>query len=271
VTDEHALYRRQAGGYVATTATESTWSRQQIAGGAVLALFGHVLEDVPTPVDMCLSRLTADLFRAVPVGEVLGIESTVLRAGKRIQVVEMTLSVGDKEFARARALRLRDEDVREAPGLPDSTTTADPAAALLPPDDPRVIRIEGREGVPRFLQEGAELRRSPQRDGGPTGIYLRLRCPVIAGEPVRPTSRVALATDFANVIGVFNFNPKQVSTINPDVSAHLSREPSGEWIALTGDTYFAHQGGRGMSVAYMSDEHGVFGVATTCQLVQPLT
>jgi hypothetical protein len=271
VTDEHSLYRRQGGGYVATSATESTWSRQQIAGGAVLALFGHVLEDVPTPVDMCLSRLTADLFRAVPVGEVLEVSSTVVRAGRRIQVVEMILSVGDKEFARARALRLRDEDVREAPGLPDSTTRVDPAAVLLLPDDPRVIRVEGRDGVPRFLQEGAELRRSPRQDGGPQGIFLRLRCPVIAGEPVRPTSRVALAMDFANVIGVFNFNPKQVSTINPDVSAHLARQPVGEWITLTGDTYFAHEVGRGMSVAYMSDEHGVFGVASTCQLVQPLT
>ena len=268
--DQPALYRRRAGGYVATSATESTWSRQQIAGGAVLALFGHVLEDVPTPVDMCLSRLTADLFRAVPVGEVLEVESTVLRAGKRIQVVEMTLSVGDKEFARARALRLRVEDVREAPGLPDSTTTVDPAAALLPPDDPRVVRMESRQGVPRFLLEGAELRRSPRLDGGPQGLWLRLRGPVIAGEPVRPTSRVALATDFANVIGVLNFNPRQVSTINPDVSAHLARDPEGEWIALVGDTYFAHQGGRGMSVAYLSDEHGVFGVASTCQLVQPL-
>jgi hypothetical protein len=268
--EKRALYRRQAGGYVATSATESTWSRQQIAGGAVLALFGHVLEDVPTPQEMCLSRLTADLFRAVPVGEVLEVESTVLRAGKRIQVVEMTLSVGDKEFARARALRLRHEDVRDAPGLPDSTTTADPAAALLPPDDPRVVRMEGRDGIPRFLLEGAELRRSPRLDGGPQGLWLRLRGPVIEGEPVRPTSRVALATDFANVIGVLNFNPKQVSTINPDVSAHLAREPSGDWIALVGDTYFAHEGGRGMSVAYMSDEHGVFGVASTCQLVQPL-
>jgi hypothetical protein len=268
--EQRALYRRQAGGYVATSATESTWSRQQIAGGAVLALFGHVLEDVPTPVDMCLSRLTADLFRAVPVGEVLTIQSSVIRSGKRIQVVEMILSVGDKEFARARALRLRDEDVRDAPGLPASTTTVDPAAALLPPDDERVIRVEGRAGVPRFLQEGAELRRSPRQDGGPHGIWLRLRCPVIQGEQVRTTSRLALATDFVNVIGVFNFNPKQVSTINPDVSAHLAREPSGEWIALTGDTYFAHEGGRGMSVAYLSDAQGVFGVASTCQLIQPL-
>ena len=125
--------------------------------------------------------------------------------------------------------------------------------------------------MPRFLQEGAELRRSPQRDGGPDG---HLSAAALSGDRRRAgTSHLpgCPATDFANVIGVFNFNPKQVSTINPDVSAHLSREPSGEWIALTGDTYFAHQGGRGMSVAYMSDEHGVFGVASTCQLVQPLT
>ena len=112
----------------------STWSRQQIAGGAVLALFGHILEDVPTPVDMSLSRLTADLFRAVPLGEVLKISSTVLRAGKRIQVVEMTLSVGDKEFARARALRLRDEDVP-------------PSARLARLDDRR--RPGGRSAVAR--------------------------------------------------------------------------------------------------------------------------
>jgi hypothetical protein len=270
VADAGALYVREGDGYVGTQDTESTWDKRASAGGAVLALFGHVLEDVPTPVPMSLSRLTADLFRPVPLGRHLDVRTTVIREGGRIQVVDMVISADGTEHARARALRLRDKDVQEARGLPDPTTTVDPAAALLRPDDPRIVRLGERKGVPRFVSHGAELRRAPRADGGPYGLWLRLRVPVVAGEPVRPTSRLALATDFANVIGV-QLDPAQVTTINPDVSAHVLRPPTGEWIAVVGDTYFAHELGRGISTVYLCDDRGVFGVASTCQLVQPVT
>jgi hypothetical protein len=60
-----------------------------------------------------------------------------------------------------------------------------------------------------------------------------------------------------------------VTMINPDVSAHLLRPPVGEWVAVTGDTRFQPTLGRGISLAELSDEQGVFGVASVSQLLQP--
>jgi hypothetical protein len=64
-------------------------------------------------------------------------------------------------------------------------------------------------------------------------------------------------------------HPGDVSMINPDVTAHFLRHPASEWIAITGDTRFNPQLGRGLSMAQLSDIDGVFAVATTSQLVQP--
>ncbi|MBV8461690.1 MAG: hypothetical protein JO368_00245 [Acidimicrobiales bacterium] len=57
--------------------------------------------------------------------------------------------------------------------------------------------------------------------------------------------------------------------INPDVSAHVLRPPTGEWIALTGDTRLNPALGRGLSTALLSDTDGVFAVVSMSQLIQP--
>jgi len=54
------------------------------------------------------------------------------------------------------------------------------------------------------------------------------------------------------------------------VSGHLCRAPVGEWVALTGDTHFAHRVGHGFSTALMSDAEGVFGVTSTSQILEPV-
>jgi hypothetical protein len=53
------------------------------------------------------------------------------------------------------------------------------------------------------------------------------------------------------------------------VTAHVLRRPRGDWIAITGDTRFHYEAGRGVSSAELSDDDGVFAVASVSQLVQP--
>jgi hypothetical protein len=60
----------------------------------------------------------------------------------------------------------------------------------------------------------------------------------------------------------------QMTMINADVTAHVLRPPVGEWIAVTGETNFSADVGRGVSSAVLSDGTGPFGVASTSQLVQ---
>ena len=268
MTDE-GLYLPDGHGFRGTPNTQGAWDPHTQSGGAVLALLGHVLEDVPTLVPMGLARMTVDLVRPVPIGRRLDVHRDIVREGKRIQVVDLIVTVDDTEYVRARGLRLREEDVSDWPALPASTTGHDPAAAMPRPDDPAVVPLGHGPGVPAFLRHGAELRRAPLGSSETYGMWMRLLLPVVAGEDVRPTSRLTLTMDFANIIGV-HLDPRRTTAINPDVTAHVLRPPTGEWTGLLGDTRFAHQIGRGISVVTMSDMDGVFGFSSTSQLVAPV-
>jgi len=266
VDEDGSLYVREGDAFVATHSTRGAWHDGQ-AGGAVLALLGHVLEDVPTLTTMSLTRLTVDIVRPVPVGVPLRVVPEVIREGKKIQVVDLAVVAGDVVTTRARALRIRDRDLTPYEGIPASTTAANPSAALPPPEG--LDGVEHREGCAEFLRSGAELRRTSEPLDGVHAVWCRLRVPVVAGEPVRASSRAALPLDLVNMMGV-ELDPTKASSINPDVTGHLSRAPIGEWVALTGNTHYDHGVGHGVSVAVMSDAAGAFGVTSTSQILDAL-
>src|SRR5437588_4831519 len=128
MSEEHALYVRDGDAFVGTSCTNGPWHANGQSGGAVLALLGHVLEDVPTLAPMSLTRLTVDIVRPVPVGERLRIETAVLREGKKIQVVDLVVTTSAGAHVLARALRVRDADLTGLAGMPESTTDEVPAA-----------------------------------------------------------------------------------------------------------------------------------------------
>jgi hypothetical protein len=262
-----SLFVRDGDQYVGTSATRGGWYDNEQSGGAVLALLGHVLEDVATLSAMSLTRLTVDIVRPVPVGAPLHVATRIVREGKKIQVVDLTVVADDIETTHARALRIRDLDLTPYDGVPVSTSTANPAALLPPPE--RFESVEHREGVAEFLQTGAELRRTVGPIDGMHAVWCRLRVPVVAGEPTRASSRAAVMLDLVNLLGV-DLDRSQATSINPDVSGHMSRGPVGEWVALSGNTYYSPTTGHGVSTALMSDEAGVFGTTSTSQIVQPV-
>jgi hypothetical protein len=262
--EAEALYVRDGGGYVGTILTQGGWDPRGANGGTVLALLGQCLDDVPSLVPMSVSRITADLVRPVPLGQRLDVTTTLLREGKKIQVVLLRLVQGDVELVRMTALRLRDADLSDH-AVPASTTEARPAAGMQAPEDSLSVR-GAQPAQPGFLR-AVDLRRSRTADGT-LGAWVRLEVPVIAGEPVHPTARLAFAVDYANLIGL-EVAFSDVTMINPDVSAQVLRPPVGEWVAVTGDTRFRADAGRGVSMATLSDDEGVFAYAMTSQLVQP--
>lgn len=266
MTEAESLYIRDGDAYVGTSCTGGPWYPDSQSGGAVLALLGHVLEDVPSLTPMSMTRFTVDIVRPVPVGRRMEIDADIVREGKRIQLVDLTVRVDDTVTTRARALRIRDRDVTGLDGMPSSTDTANPFMTLPPPKE--LLGTAKLPGVAAFLRYGVELRRTIEPIDGVQAVWCRLRVPVVAGEPVRASSLAAVPLDLGNLIGV-NFDPNKATSINPDVTGHLTRTPVGEWVALTGHTYFAHGVGHGMSMATMSDEQGVFGVMSTSQILDP--
>jgi len=268
MSEAEALYIREGDAFVGTTCTQGAWAHGGQAGGAVLALLGHVLEGVPALTSMSLTRLTVDIVRPVPVGERLHVATEILREGKKIQVVDLSISAGETVTTRARALRIRDLDVGSLGGMPVSTSDDNPSASLPPPPE-GLTGVDRLRKVPKFLSDGAELRRSLEPIDGVHAIWCRLRVPVVAGEPVRDTSRAVFPIDMVNLLGVTTLDPARASSINPDVTGHLCRAPVDEWIALTGHTHYSHAVAHGVSMAVMSDSAGVFGVTSTSQILDP--
>ncbi len=265
VSEAESLYVADRGGYVGTILSQGAWDPGSQTGVAVLALFGHVLEDVPTLVPMSLARISVDLVRPVPIGKLLTIAVSTVREGKKLQVVDLVVTAGDSEHVRARVLRLRDADLRGVPGMPASSTGEDPAAALPPPDSvPRLVHPQGPA-----MMRAVELRRVAAGHEGRWAYWLRLTTPVVAGEPIRATSIQTIGVDFTNCIGA-DINPSVATTINPDVTGQFLRQPVGEWIGITGDTRFDHSVARGFSIATLSDASGVFAAALSSQLIQPV-
>ena len=120
--------------------------------------------------------------------------------------------------------------------------------------------------LPGFMQ-AVDMRRPSIIGGTGHGTWLRLVAPVVAGEPIRATSRLVVGFDFANLIGV-DAHPDEVTLINPDVTGHVLRPPVGEWVGITGETRFNPAMGRGLSWAQLSDDDGVFAVVSISQLIQ---
>lgn len=268
MSGDDALYVRDGAGFVGTVCTGGPWHGGQ-SGGAVLALLGHVLEDVPTLTPMSLTRLTVDIVRPVPVGRMLFVDTDILREGKKIQLVDLAIRTADDVVTtRARALRIRDRDLSGAAGLPASTTDAHPWTTIPAVDT--LESVEHRPGVAEFLRLGAEMRRSDRAVDGVHTAWVRLRVPVVGGETVRATSLAALPLDIVNMIGVAHLDPAVVSSINPDVTGHVGRAPVGEWVALTGNTYYDTAVGHGVSMGVMSDVEGTFGITSTSQILDVL-
>lgn len=257
-----AFYLRDGKGFVGTRLTQGGWHPDHQNGGPVQGLLARCVELVPTLTPMQVTRITVDMVRPVPIGPRLDIATRVLREGKKIQLVEVVLRIDDVEHVRGSFLRLRVADESHAPLRSTITDRA------LPP-------IEGIEPVyldlphtPGFL-DGIEMLRFPAAGAGEGafGYWIRARPPLVEGEENRPLSRLAIAADFTNLIGVIPDFTK-LSAINADVNVQVLRLPQGDAVAVVGDTRFALDQGLGISVAELHDRDGLCAVATTSQLIQ---
>ena len=261
-----SFYLRDGDGFVATTFTQGAWDPNQQHGGAVQALLVHCAERVPTLTPMQLTRLTVDMVKPVPIGEHLDVRSTITREGKKIQTLALTMTAGDTELVRATALRVRVEDVVGLTNLPSTTVAAE--LELPPPESVTPNVYPADYARPGFLR-AVEMRRF-QAPLGPEGVFgwwLHTNHPLVDDEPMPAMSRLMIAADMANTIGVM-IDPTAYTTINPDMSVHVLRAPVGEWVAVVGNTRFNLGAGLGVSQAQLADRDGICALASTSQLVQ---
>ena len=104
------------------------------------------------------------------------------------------------------------------------------------------------------------------RDGVPATVWARLLCRVVDGVAPSPTVRLATLVDFASGTGS-TLDYTRWTSINPDLTIHILREPRTDWIAIHGTTDFGADG-TGQSAATIFDEQGLVARVQACLLLE---
>ncbi len=255
-----AIFIPDGGRFVPTEKAGSPWGQAVLHGGPPAGLLARAIEKAKPLPEMMVARLTVDLFRPVPM-KPLEVTTRVVREGRRIQVVEASLSAEGVEVSRAVGLMLHRSDVQ----LPPNALLDGP-----PPRGPAGIETTSLS-VGTFTPPGKgfhttiEVRRvSGSPGGGPSAAWLRIPCPLVAGEKMSPLVRVAATSDFGNGLSHIQAGGS-MGFINADITLYMHREAVGEWICLDAHSG-AHTYGIGMIQTAIYDERGPVGLAVQALL-----
>jgi hypothetical protein len=237
------------------------WDPSVQHGGAAAALIARVSERLAGAAPMRVARMTISFLRPVPIAP-LAIRSRVVREGRSVQILEVSLFAGETHVVHASILKVR----ITALSLPASAVLR-PLRLPLPEDCP------GPQG-PRFnnpfltgitMRVAAGTFLSP----GPAAVWFRLNRPIVEAEQTSALMRAAATADFSSgtssVLDLRDWSYK-----NADLTVSLVREPVGEWILLDAESWVAPVGG-GIAFANLADREGYFGHAVQSLVVQPLT
>jgi hypothetical protein len=245
--------------FAPTELTRGPWDPDAQHAGPPAALLGRAVERLEPDGDFQVGRVTFEIMRPVPIAP-LRVTASVVRPGRRVQLIEATLADSEGEVVRARAWGLR----RKPLSLPDLPRSPDP-----PPPGPEAgaevdFMPTGQEvGYHtameyRFL-EGSFI------EPGPAKAWMRMRHPLLPGEEPTPLQRVLVAADSGNGVSA-TLDWQRFLFINVDLSVHLERMPVGEWVCLDAVTR-PEANGVGSADTLLLDERGRIGRAMQTLLV----
>jgi len=248
-----AFYERSGDQFVATELTRGPWDPGAQHAGPLAALLGRELESFDDGGELQVGRVVFEILRPVPIGMVR-IESRVLRPGRKVQLVEASLSGEEGELVRATGWLLR----RHPLDLPDDAVREE-----VPPQGPE-------EGwTPEFFPTGQEVGYHTAMEWkavagaflepGPATVWMRMRHPLLVGEEPTPLQRALIAADVGNGISAV-LDWQRYVFVNVDLTVHFERMPEGEWVCVDAVTR-PHANGIGTAESELSDERGRIGRA----------
>ena len=265
----HVLFEAMPDGrFLPTEFSRGPWSPDALHGGPVAALVTGAAEghEVDRSNPMQVARLTLELLRPVPL-EPLTLSLRTTRRGRKVQLIEVGISAGVREVARALVLRARRLPL-ELPPLP---TVGSTAGGAVPTPGPQEARPQERDQLwTAFHNSAMDMRyvTGGWLSSGPATVWFRLTCPVVEGWPVTPAMRAAAAADFGN--GISMLLPfEEWSFVNPDLTMYLDRPPAGEWVCLDATTSVRAETGLGLAQSALFDQHGPIGRAMQTLVIEP--
>jgi hypothetical protein len=246
--------------FESTELTEGPWTAGVQHGGPPAALLTRTVEDLPSTIDgpTQIARLTVEILGPVPVAPVR-VAAEVVRPGRAVELVEATLTAGDRPVVRARAWRIR------TTSLPLPPAVVDPGTPLpgLPIEDSVLGQRALRRG---YLGAVAWRFVDGHFDSvGPARVWTRLRVPLVDGEKPTGLQRAVAVADSGNGLSrLLEFSDWWF--INTELSVHVYREPVGEWVFVEARTRL-DPGGLGLADTTLGDEQGTFGAGAQALMV----
>ncbi len=252
-----SFYESDGDRYVSTELTRGPWDSGAQHAGPPAALLGRELERLTDADEFQVCRVSFEIMRAVPIAP-LRAEARIVRPGRRVQLIEGTLSDSDGEVMRVRGWRLRTEPVElpplPAPGPPASIEAAEPRD--FPPTGQDVGYHTAMDY--RFVAGAFQ-------EPGPATVWMRMRQPLVDAEPPTPLQRVLTAADSGNGVSA-TLDWGRFLFINVDLNVHLERMPVGEWVCLDAVT-LPQANGVGTADTVLLDERGRVGRALQTLLI----
>ena len=246
--------------YIPTEYSRGPWDPELLHGGPVAALLARELCDASTEGEWFPARLTVDLMRPVPLAP-LEVTTSVLRAGRRAQLLSADCHSDDALVARAGLQLIASRDVAIPLDGP-ARRWAEVGNATSPETSPRMHPRSAVDGV-AFHVSSVEHRSSDNAlsGGGPATDWIRVEADLLDGAPLSPFERVVCAADFSN--GISSSLPFEDYTyVNSDLSIHIFRLPVDEWVQIDAVTH-ASGSGVGLAESKLLDREGRIGHA--CQ------
>lgn len=234
-------------------------------GSAMLLMAAIAVERVSTNVPRQVTRLTVDMMSAAPLAPI-ELRSDVRRGGHNVETLDLAILADRKECVRGSAMRYR---MAEVPVV-DRLKYSGPIPRLPEPlSFPLFQHVSDKQGFHHAIDIRIDLQAKPPI------MWIRLKQPIVAGEPVTPLMRVALAADWTYSIPAITnriltgeaFDALPFFGINPDTTINLHRPAEGEWIGIQTHATFDDLGA-GTVAGQIFDECGALGFCTQSILIR---
>jgi hypothetical protein len=254
-----ALYVPDGDRFLPTELTRGPWSQDAQHAGPPAALLGRAIERCEPRDDAQIGRITYEILGPVPLAP-LEIEASVLRPGRSVELLGAELRGPDGPVMRASAWRLRTAAVELDPAPPVEEPPPGPEQGANKDFFPTGADLGYHTAIEYRFVQGSFL------EPGPATVWIRMRHPLVEGEPTSALQRLLAAADSGNGVSSA-LDYRRFMFINTELSVHLLRQPEGEWMCLDAVTRpGAH--GVGLTETVLWDECGRVGHAAQTLLVR---
>ncbi|MFD5215550.1 thioesterase family protein [Microbacterium sp. NPDC058345] len=245
--------------FAPTAHVGGAWNPEEQHIAPMFGLLAHIAElehaarrpDAP----LVLARASYDILGVIPM-DAFEVDTRVVRAGRTIELVEVTARHGGRAAVTLRGWMLQQHDTRAIEGV---QLPAMPARETLPSWSPDDV---WQGGAIRSIEAHREF-----VDAGRSRCWIRPVPALLADEEVSSRARMLGMVDFANGIAT-RVLPDVALYPNVDLTASLFREPAGDWFGLDTSVSFGADG-VGLTESVLSDATGPLGTSSQTLTVRP--